>query len=228
VVNETIKATLLTPYVGVAATCVGFVNQAATLISVGLFSVPCGLAILARHGTSIWFWACAIHAIVLVFCGVALQAATRADALGLAIVRRFPSLAPRAQAFRDHAAGIGLFARGPTTALFVGRVFQFVEYAVAARAVGIDTGVLTALSAQGVSLIASAVGVLVPAGLGTSDGAFTIAADMLDTTAARATSLALLMRCTQLVFLLLGSLVALLGPRRARPCGTRPSSSRRG
>ncbi|WP_437662336.1 lysylphosphatidylglycerol synthase transmembrane domain-containing protein [Sorangium sp. So ce1182] len=214
VVNETIKIGLLAPFVGApAATSVGFINQAATLIAVGLFSIPCGLAILALGGASVWVWASVAHAAVLVATGLALQAVTRADAMGRWLARTSPRLATRAEAFRAHAIETGLWAAGPTSALMLGRCFQVVQHGIAARAVGIDAGVLGAMAAEGVHLLASAVGVLVPGGLGTTDGAFTLAAGMLDTTVARATSLALLMRCMQIVWVPIGSLVALLGPR---------------
>jgi hypothetical protein len=216
VVRETIKVTLLSPYVGVApATAVGFVNQAATLISVGLFSVPCGAAVFALGGASTWFWACGVHAIALVASGVGLQVAARADA-GRWLVRRLPRLGPRAAAFRLHASGTGPFAEGPTSALLVGRCIQVAQFGVAALAVGIDANLVRAIASQGVNLVAAAVGVLVPAGLGTTDGAFTLAAELLGTTVARATSLALLMRCTQLIWIALGSLAALPAPRRGR------------
>jgi hypothetical protein len=214
VVNETIKVGLLAPHVGVAAaTSVGFINQAATLISVGLFSIPCGLAILALGGAGVWFWASLVHAFVLVATGLALQAATRADAPGRWLVARFPKLAERAAAFRDHASETGLWARGPVAAMMLGRSVQVVQYGVAAYAVGIDAGVLRAMAAMGVSLLAAAVGVMVPGGLGATDGAFTLAADMLSTTVTKATSLSLLMRCMAIAWVGLGSVVALAGPR---------------
>ena len=214
VVNETIKAGLLAPFVGgAAATSVGFINQAATLIAVGLSSIPCGLAILALGGASTWFWACVVHTVVLVASGLALQAVTRADAPGRWLAKKFPSLATRAEAFRDHASETGLWAAGPTSAMMLGRAFQTLQYGLAARAVGIDATVLRALAAQGVGLVASAVGVFVPAGLGTTDGAFTLAAAMLATTIARATSLGLLMRCMQILWVPIGSIVALVGPK---------------
>ena len=215
VVNEAIKATLLTPFVGsAAATSVGFINQAATMIAVGVFSLPCAAAVLALSGFSLWFWALLVHAVVLVASGLTFSAVTRADAPARWLVARFPKLAPRATAFRAHASETGLWAGGPTAALIGSRCVQVVQYGIGAHAVGIDADVLRALAAQGVNLVASAVGVFVPAGLGTTDGAFTLAAGMLATTVARATSLALLMRCVQLVWLLLGSVVAFLGSRR--------------
>jgi hypothetical protein len=214
VVNETIKVGLLAPFVGVpAATSVGFINQAATFFAAGLFSLPCAVAIYALVGPSIWLVAALVHATVLLASGLALRAVTRADAPGRWLVKKLPRLAERAAAFKDHASETGLLAARPTAALVASRCVQAIEYGIAARAVGIDAGVLRALAAEGVNLVATAVGVLVPAGLGTTDGAFTLAADMLSTTAARATSLALLMRCLQIVWLFIGSVVA-LAPRR--------------
>jgi hypothetical protein len=211
VVNETIKATLITPYTGVGpAAAVGFTNQAATFISNGLITIPCALAILALQGaSSLWFWACLIHTIVLVGSGVGLQAATRADAPGRLLVKKFPRLAERAAAFQEHARGIKLGARGPTEMLFIGRCLQMVQYGVAGMAVGIDVNALRMIASEGVHLVAVAVGVLVPGGVGTTEGAFTLAADLLSTTVARAASLALLMRCMQIVWVTIGSLLAI-------------------
>jgi hypothetical protein len=209
-VNETIKATLLSRYAGVeAATSVGFVNQAATLMAVALFSIPCGIAMFVLTGPSLWFLASTIHTVVLAASGIGLRAATRARGPVVWLGKRFPRLAPRTELFRDHASGVGLWALGPTCALTLNRCLQAAEYAVAARAVGIDVTFLRALAAQGVNLVAAAVGVIVPGGLGTTDGAFTLAAGMLGTTAAAATSLALLIRCMQVIWLLVGSLIVL-------------------
>lgn len=210
--NETIKATLIAPYTGSGpAAAVGVTNQAAVWISNGLISIPCGLAILALLGASSpWFYACLVHTVVLLVCGIALQMAMRADAPGRWLTRRVPTLAARAAEFREHARGIRLGARGPTEMLFLGRVLQMLQYFVAARAVGIDVGLLRVAAAEGVHLVAIAVGVLVPGGLGTTEGVFTLATDVLATTAARATTLALLMRCLQIVWVLLGSVVAIV------------------
>jgi hypothetical protein len=214
VVNESIKATFFVPYVGgPAATSVGFINQAATLSGVGLFSVPCALAVFITSGASVWFWAIAVHAVVLVASGLALRGATRASGVGRVLVHWFPRFAERTSAFQQHAAQGSMWSAGPTLALVVGRLLQMIQYGIAARAVGIDAGMLQALAAEGVALVAGTVGVLVPGGVGTTDGAFTMAAGMLGTTAVRATSLSLLMRCMQVVWLLVGSLLALLPAR---------------
>lgn len=217
VFNETIKATFITPYTGVGpAAAVGFANQAATFVANGLFTIPCALAIFALQGPSIWFYACLVHTVVLVASGIALQAATRADAPGRLLVKRLPKLAARAEAFREHARGIRIGVRGPTEMLFVSRCFQMVQYGVAAHAVGIDFSALRVLASEGVHLVSMAVGVMVPGGFGATEGAFTLAATLLDTTVAKATSMALLMRCMQLIWVAIASVIAIAtrGPER--------------
>lgn len=211
VFQETIKATLVAPYTGSGpAAAVGVTNQAAVWMSNGLISIPCALAIVALLGAgSPWFYACLVHAVVLLVCGIALQMVMRADAPGRWLARRLPNLATRAAEFREHARGIRLGARGPTEMLFVGRLLQMLQYYVAARAVGIDVGLVRVAAVEGVHLVAIAVGVLVPGGLGTTEGVFTLATDVLATTVARATSLALLMRCLQIVWVFLGSVLAI-------------------
>ncbi len=216
VVNETLKATILAPLVGApAAASVGFIVQAATLISIGGFSVLCAAAIFVLSGASVWFWATMIHAVVLVLTGIVLRATTMAEGPGRLLRERFPRLAERHGAFREHTKTSGLVPWGATGALLLNRALQVLQYGLAAKAVGIDVDVVRAFAVQGVNLVASAVGVFVPAGLGTTDGAFTLASDLLGTTAVKTASLALFIRCAQLLWLLVGALVMLLGPKAA-------------
>jgi uncharacterized membrane protein YbhN (UPF0104 family) len=125
-------------------------------------------------------------------------------------------LEARTHAFRDHSRGIALGARGPTAMLFLFRCLQMAEYGVASHAVGIEIAPVRVIATEGVHLVAVAVGVLVPGGFGTTEGAFTLAADILDTTVARATAVALLMRCAQLLWVAIASAVAILTRGDAR------------
>ncbi|MCC6523247.1 MAG: flippase-like domain-containing protein [Polyangiaceae bacterium] len=215
VVNETIKATMLAPHVGVpVATSAGLAMQAATLVSVGLFSIPCGVAILALGGASVWFWAALLHAVVLVGSGLALRLAMRARGPARSVARRFPRLAPGIAELSGHARLGSAWLVGPTLALVASRLFQVGQLAIGACALGASAGFAEAFAAEGVNLVALAVGVLVPGGFGATDGAFTLAAELLGTDAARATSLALLLRSMQLVWLLVASLVLFVDARR--------------
>jgi len=140
VVNETIKATLFAPYVGAGpAACVAFINQAATFLAVGLSSIPCGLAILALDGASLWFWACAVHTVVLVGLGLGL----RASGFGPDGVGRDPAMAVCAFAFADAVLGFAdavfgfAFAFGfAFTFAFAGAVFAAFAFAFVGAAGG--------------------------------------------------------------------------------------------
>ncbi len=219
-VNETVKASVIAPYTGVAAAAaVGFTLQAATLIAIGFFSIPCGVAIYLLEGRSLWMWAMVVHGVVLVASGVGLRLAARAEGIGRWVARVFPRTSSGTAAFAGQARSVGVLALGPALALTGNRVFQVLQFLVAGRAVGIDAGLVHAFAVQGVNLVASAVGVLVPGGLGTTDGAFALSATMLGTTLERATSLALMVRCNQLIWLLIGSITLFVGGRSSRRKG---------
>ena len=195
VVNETIKA---------------------TLIAGGLFSIPCGLAMWVLGGDRIWLWGAGIHVVWLVSSGLGLRAISRSDKIANWIARKLPRFSDRIHAFRNHGDEVGFFAAGPVISMMCGRACQALQYGIAAHAVGIDVGALGALAAEGVNLIATAIGVFIPGGVGTTDGAFVLAAKLLSTTVMRATALALLMRCLQIVWLPIGSAAALIGAPKIR------------
>ncbi|MFO0612150.1 MAG: lysylphosphatidylglycerol synthase transmembrane domain-containing protein [Polyangiaceae bacterium] len=215
VVNETIKGTVVAPHVGVAAaTSAGITMQAATLSCVGLFSIPCGIAIHLLGGASVWFWASMIHATSMIATGVAIRAVARAKGLGRWLAKRFPRLGSTPTDVSEHNARSSVWGFGPTLALFGNRTTQVIQLAIAAHAVGIDTNFARALAAQGVNLVAAAVGVMVPGGFGTTDTAFTLAAELLGTTVVKATAMALLMRCIQFIWLFIGSVFMMIERRR--------------
>ncbi len=214
-VNETIKATMIAPHVGTAtATSVGVINQAATLVAIGVFSIPCAVAVATLSSSSVWLVALVVHAVVLVATGVAILAVARAGRVGRWLQKKIPKLGDKAHVFGEHMRTVGPVAHGPAAALMINRVCQATQYGIAAYAVGIDVGVAKTLAAQGVAMVANAVGVMVPGGLGTTDGAFSLAAELLGTSVAQATAVALLMRANQLVWLGIGSVLLFTVPRR--------------
>lgn len=218
VVNETIKGTVVAPHVGVAAaTSAGITMQAATLSCVGLFSIPCGLAILSLGGASVWFYASMIHAASMIASGLAIRAVARAKRAGKWLAKKFPKLGSTPADVAAHNARSSVWGFGPTFALMGNRTTQVLQLYFAARAVGIDTNVVRALAAQGVNLVSAAVGVMVPGGLGAMDTAFTLAAELLGTTVVKATAMALLMRCIQLIWLFIGSIFVMIEKRRTDP-----------
>ncbi len=214
--SEAVKVAMLGPYAGIpAAVAAGATNQAVTLIVGGVVSVPCAAAAWHITGLSAVTSMLLVQAAVLTACGLAIRAAARREsAIGTRIAARFGiSLAE----FRATSRDVALLPRGPTGAMLVGRVFQLGAFAVLAHAVGVDLSIARVFYAQGISMIALAVGVLLPGQLGAADGAFAASAEPLGTSVAAALSIALLIHVMQIVWVAIGAAVLLWWRAHAPP-----------
>ena len=213
--SEAVKAALLAPHLGGApAAAMGYTNQANVLISSGLFTVLCLLGALASPEPTLLVIGLLAHTAVLIFSGFGMRFAATSKIIAGRTARHLPWLWRRVERFHDASRETPLVSPAPIAAMFAGRAVQTVEYAVIAYAVGIDIGALEALAVQGTNLVAAAVGVFVPGQLGSAEAVFAAAADVLDTTVARAMSIALLSHAVQLLFV--GAGFALLLTWRAR------------
>lgn len=210
--SEAVKVAMLGRYAGVpTAIAAGATNQAVTLVVGGIVAVPCAIAAFSITGVSAVTLALLAQAAILTVCGVAIRAAARGQSeLGTRIARRFGvSLVE----FRTASRDVALLPRGPTLSMLVGRVFQIGVFAVLAHAVGVDLSVARVLYAQGINMIALALGVLVPGQLGAADGAFAASAVPLGTTVAVAMSIALLVHVMQMIWVAIGATVLLVWRR---------------
>ncbi|HZI15078.1 MAG TPA: lysylphosphatidylglycerol synthase transmembrane domain-containing protein [Myxococcus sp.] len=219
---EATKAALLAPHMGGAtATSAAATSQAASLAAGGFISFPCALASYLLTGMSLFTVAMLVHGVLLVALSAGLRACMRAKRTGAWLVRRCQRWAAHAERFQASARTGTLLPWYPMLAFLGSRVLQVGQYAVLTHAVGIDTSLVQALFSQGLYLCALAVGSLVPGQVGVSDGAFALAADVLDTTAARAMAVALLGHVVQLLFVVVGALTPLVwrapAPRPAAP-----------
>ncbi|HYO52715.1 lysylphosphatidylglycerol synthase transmembrane domain-containing protein [Archangium sp.] len=213
--GEATKAALLSPYTGGAtAMAAAATSQAASLVSGGLISIPCALAAYLLTGASWLTLALGVHTVVLVLVGLGMRAGMRARKLGAWLKQRFHRFAPHTETFQESARDGGLLPTRPIVATFLGRTLQVVQYGTLAVAVGIDTTAVEALVAQGLNLVAMAVGALVPGQFGVSDGAFAMSARAFGTTTAKAMSIALLTHVMQVLFVLVGSLTPLVWKAR--------------
>jgi len=223
---EATKAALLSPHMGGAtATAAAATSQAASLGAGGLISFPCAAASYLLTGWSVFTLAMLGHGVVLVVASTGLRACMRARRPCAWLARRSQRWAHHTEQFRATACHGTLLPRGPVLAFLGSRALQVAQYAVLTHAVGIDTSLVQALFSQGLYLCALAVGSLVPGQVGVSDGAFALAAGVLDTTAARAMSVALLGHLVQLVFVTAGALTPLVWRVRpaARPASPEPA-----
>ena len=195
---------------GPAATAVATLIQSLTLIAGGIVSVPCILAAVRHHGP--------VRAHVRDRGSGHCSApdglgpsARHASALDRRMVRAaIQRAALHAEAFHDVAREAGVVPTTPLFALTVGRALQIVQFGVLAHAVGVDVTLSRALLAQGVNLVALALGVLVPGQIGATEGAFAVSAEALGASVAAAMSIALLSHALQVVGILVGSLTPLL------------------
>ncbi|QRN96477.1 flippase-like domain-containing protein [Archangium violaceum] len=222
VAGEATKAALVSPYTGGAtAMAAAATSQAAALVSTGLISIPCALAAYVMTGPSWLTLALGVHMVVLVLVGASMRAGMRAHRLGAWLKRRFHRIAPHTEVFQESARSCALLPARPILATLLGRVLQVVQYGILAMAVGIDVTVVGALVAQGLNLVALAVGTLVPGQFGVSDGAFALSAKAFGTTAAKAMSIALIAHVIQVLFVLMGALTPLVWRERRTPAPNR-------
>ena len=221
---EATKAALLMPHMGGGtATAAAATSQSASLAAGGFISFPCALASYLLTGMSLFTVAMLVHGVVLVALSAGVRACIRSKRTGAWLMRRCQRWAPQAEQFQATARSGSLLPWGPTLCFLGSRVLQVGQYAVLTHAVGIDTSLVQALFSQGLYLCALAVGSLVPGQVGVSDGAFALAAGVLDTTAARAMSVALLGHVVQLIFVVAGALTPLVWRTRApRPVAPAP------
>ncbi|MCC6558269.1 MAG: flippase-like domain-containing protein [Polyangiaceae bacterium] len=208
---EATKAALIAPWTGMpAATAAAATSQASTLVSTGLASIPCAWAAYALTGGSALTIALVAHAVLLVLGGAGLRALMRARRAGRWLERRSARLGRGAASFQESAREAPIIAPRPTAALLVGRLLQVAQYAILARAAGVDASAVRALFAQGLNLISLATGSLVPGQVGVSEGTFVLSAHALGTTEAKAMTIALLAHVVQVVFVPIGTITPMV------------------
>src|SRR5262249_8782651 len=191
-------------------TAVAATNQAVTLVSVAIASIPCAIAAWVVTGPSALSIALVAHAVALGIAGAAMRGGMRARwALGW-FRARFARFGRHASQFHEAAHETSLLPPGTLAAMIVGRGFQIAQLAVFAFALGIDISMAKALVAQGVHLVVMAIAVFVPSQIGASEGAFALSANALGTTVSKAMVVALLIHVVQLAWVLIGSMTPIL------------------
>jgi hypothetical protein len=209
--SEAAKVAMLGAYVGIpTATAVAVTNQAVTLLAGGLVSLPCAIAAWHLTGFSTVTVLLIGHTVLLVALGLLIRVVSRSHAVGTRLGRYAARFARNVAAFHDASCDVALLPSVPLAFMLVARGLQVAVYGVLAQAVGIDLSLPRVLYAQGINMIALAVGVLVPGQVGASDGAFAMSAEPLGTSMASAMSIALLAHVLQIVWIGVGSLVLLL------------------
>ena len=189
------------------ATAAAALMHALSLFGGAVISVPCIIAAawILGPGDKITLLIGA-QAIGVVGSAFVVRFAARSRGITDFLGRRFRRVSTAAEDFHRTSVGTSLVPIRPLASISVGRAFQVMQYAILAHAVGVDVTLGRALLAQGVNMVALAVGVLVPGQLGATDGAFALAADALSTTMPRALAIALVAHVLQVIWIVIGSL----------------------
>jgi len=207
-VAEVARATMLARYVGATRAAVAAVRiQGASLVANALISLLAAAAVWLslRAGAPAWLSLAILgNAAVTLVPGIVLlsvSARTRLGAWVARLSRRRPFGAGVAEALEEGPRG-ALSAVGWE---FLGRVLEVAQYAILLACVGGAPTPRLAFTAEGIHLVGAAVGDLLPAHLGTTEGNFTLAASALALPVASAVSIALLAHLAQLLWVLAGS-----------------------
>lgn len=221
---EAVKSTMLSPAVGAArAFAIGVAGQALHLVAGGLASLVCTVVALAATGWSALTIALVVNTTITGGGGVAVGLVARNGRFAERLTR-FPRLATALGSFRDAARELPLLPLAPLAWIFLTRIVQTAELGVLAFAVGLGAGLESAFLTQGVMILGSTVGDLVPGQLGVTEGAFRMGADAISSGVAQAVTVPVLLHVIVIGWIVIGALV----PVFMRPNGRREEGGAHG
>jgi hypothetical protein len=152
-------------------------------------------------------------------CGIALAIQVVARRRGF--VSWLVSIAPR---YRKNIVGfyqsnrrIAYVPLRPALIMIVGRGLQALQFGVLGYALGLGFSLDMVFVGQGINLIGGAIGDWIPAQVGTVDGALTVAASSIGVPQAVGLSIAVIVHCVQLFWVVIGALLPLIGNARKKP-----------
>ena len=207
VAGEVIKAAYYSPMLGrPIAAALAVRIQAASLFAGGAMSAVCAVAALSI-GAPPWLSIGLIaHTALAGFAGGMLTWAGRRSGALKNAGRLKLSLEALEKGFRTLRASIV----GPVLFLFLGRFIQVAEMAVLLSVLSRAPTLVDSLVMEGVFMIGTAAGDLIPAQLGATDAAFTFGASSFAVTASQGLAIAAAIHIVQLGTSIVCSIVALL------------------
>lgn len=202
---------------GARAAAVATMNQSFALYGGALITLPCLAASLLMTGASVLSLGLTLQLVLSAAAGVGLQVVARGRAIGGWLGRRFARVAKAAERYQaalsEHAPVSGL----PLSCAIVNRAAQVLQYTTLVLAVSGSTSLGRGLLAQGLNLVGTSLGDLVPGQLGVTDGAFALGSASLGISAADAIAISVLAHFVQLCWVFVGSLVPLVWKPAAAP-----------
>jgi hypothetical protein len=217
--GETVRALLLTPYVGDGrAFAIGVVGQAQTLLVNGTYAASALVVAFAWGLPGVLQTALLGMVATTLILGTGLQLLARSHAPSR-LLRRIERLSAFVERLREATTSLSVMPWPALLALMASRGLQVAQLTllifVFGAAAGPGDGLATGLLSQGIYLLGASVGDLVPAQLGVVDGAFAMAAPFLAVPVATAVAMAIALHIAQLGWVAIGAFAgALLRPAR--------------
>lgn len=194
---EAWKATQLAPHVGAPVAAASAVAlQAGVLYANAVVACVTAGAVAHRCGWTAPTWAVMAFAGLMTLVASAIASAGRAEA-GRRLGSRFAAARDAGPAFDAAFASVGPGLGAAVAWECVGRALQCVQVGVIRAAVGVPTDVPSALATYGLLLTGAALGDFLPAQLGATDAALTLAAGPLGMRASDGLALALTLHAAQ-------------------------------
>jgi uncharacterized membrane protein YbhN (UPF0104 family) len=195
--GEAVRTTTLAPAIGFGrATGVCSRLQACVLASNAGISFVIAAVVFSRHASNVLALALLGNAVGCSVLSVVVFTAARSERVAKWLKARFKGLA-QSRDVVPLASGAAGDARA-IAACLVGRILEASQYGVVLHAIGGRATPASALTAQGIHLVGAAAGDLVPNQMGITEGAYRLFTQALELGAARALSIALVVRIVQL------------------------------
>lgn len=210
---EAMRAGLLTPNAGGARAAAAATRmQGVLLLANALISVPCALAALALLGPSILPAAIAFNAVGVLVLGLSVLYGGRRAGLGAWLGRLSKRIGHSGTEFDEYLREGPAIPLRAVLGAFASRLLQLGQYMVLLVAVGGQFGLIRGLSTQGIHLVGSAIGDLIPGQLGVTEATYSLWSGALSLDAAAALAIALLAHLSQVSWAAIGSVAALIWP----------------
>lgn len=220
---EAMRAGLLTQKTsGPRAAAAAARMQGVLLLANATVSAMCALAALLLLGPSVLPGAIAINTVVVLVLGLSVLYGGRRVGLGAWLGRLSRHVGRSGTQFDEYLReGPAIPVRSVLWA-FASRLLQLGQYMVLLVAVGGQFGILRALCTQGIHLVGSAMGDLIPGQLGVTEATYSLWSHTLSLDAAAALAIALLSHLGQASWATIGSIAALVWPAPPAPAAVSP------
>lgn len=215
---EGIKIAAMSPAYG-APRAAGFViiQHSMNMLALALISVPCAFAAYLASGLGLLTAAVLIHGGLCLFGAVALQIAARRAVVPKLAAKWFVHSEDALAVFRATARALPWISPATLLGKVINRVLQVAQLTVILHAIGAGGTIERGFLADGVNLVGSALGELLPAQIGAMDGTFALAAGALVITIPMAMAIANLARAVMLGWSAVGALMPMIASREGRP-----------